>query len=1156
MGLYEWKLRHGAVPQYPSVQRGELDSGFIIKVARPRESHCPKPSVAIEKWLKPDWEQFGVEPEILARRTTTSVAGEETVELFEESRERVEAFEKWFDLKREWQKAEKGLRDSLNVFLDLFDLYGKFERESEKLQLFVADGILRIKKPDDVLIQHPILLQRVELVFNPSVPEFLIKESPESPELYTPLLRYAGIDGKAIQQLREQIEKDLLHPLDAEATSEFFKSFIHKFWPDGAYCDSVAQMPSDDVPCIYRDPTFFLGYRGQGYVESLEAYIQKLPDLDAVPEALLRLVGTEDRKGAGAARNRVEPSAQSIDLLLTKGANPEQKRVIEELEMTDTVMVQGPPGTGKTHTIANLIGHLLAKRQRILVTSHASKALRVVKDHVTPSLRNLCVSVLPGDDDSGKELEESVTGIIGYLAKTTTAKLDGEIRQIGSERSELVKESERLRQSLREAALVDYRRVDFQGDMVLPAELGRRIANEREQHAWIPGPVSESETCPVRDEDVKKLYRINAQLTDEDKALLTGPLPSLDQLPTPRDFIAYFDQFKSVAEKIPEQMKEYWEPSSVGVVALERLKHRLADAVDSVERESPWFMACVQAGASDQADSWHELIELIKASREQIAKRERLIVRLGPSIQSSLPAQDQIRILQEIIQHMKSPRRFKKLTSLLHPEWSRLTQDARTDQGEPKEIEHFEAVLQFIETRLMRENLCKRWDRQMEGLAAPRSQDMGPKPEETMGAYGAQLEKAVTWTDDHWGRLKAEMAEVGLKWELLFKRLPLKPHQETEALRIVDLIRDQLIPLTGKHVANLEIKGLKDRRTQWLKVVRSVDATEVSRPLLKTLEQAFKAIDYDAYDKAWKRLAQVFELKPAFDERQQILDQLAQVAPHWVEAIQQREAPHDGAKLPGSLEEAWAHRQAAQKLAGSSGADVEKLEDRLGSITQKLQKVNALYVEKLAWRAQVERTGLKQQQALNGWLGLYRKIGKGTGKLVGKFKDEARRGLLEGHQAGAVWVMALSRAPGSVELGTITFDVIIVDEASQCDVLGLAAFGLAKKVVVIGDHEQVSPYAIGFEVDRVQGLIDEFLDGIPNKQLYDGKTSVYDLARQAFGGIIRLVEHFRCVPDIIQFSNQLCYGGEILPLREASTSQVYPHLIATEGSPHRNTAGC
>src|SRR5438034_11228952 len=134
---------------------------------------------------------------------------------------------------------------------------------------------------------------------------------------------------------------------------------------------------------------------------------------------------------------------------------------------------------------------------------------------------------------------------------TLFRSLDGEVRQIASERSELVKESDRLRQSLREAALVDYRRVDFHGEKVLPAELGRRIANEREQHAWIPGPASESETCPVRDEDVKKLHRINAQLTDEDKALLAGPMPTLDPLPTPQDLIPFVDQLQSVAGKVP-----------------------------------------------------------------------------------------------------------------------------------------------------------------------------------------------------------------------------------------------------------------------------------------------------------------------------------------------------------------------------------------------------------------------------------------------------------------------------------------------------------------------------------------------------------------------------------------------------------------------------
>jgi DNA polymerase III delta prime subunit len=1144
MALYDWKVSYDAVPRYPSVQRGDTNSGFVIKVARPAESACPKPSIAIDKWLKSGWEQFGVEPELYPRRQRTNVEGEEITELFDESPERVEAFEKWEDQKHAWEKSEKSLRDALNVFLDLFDLYGKFERESETFQLFVADGILRIKKPDG-LIHHPILLQRVELVFNPSVPEFLIKESPQGPELYTPLLRYAGIDGKAIQQLRDQITRDSVHPLDTDATSEFFKSFIHKFWPDGLYGESIAKIESDDVPCIYRGPFFFLGYRGQGYFEALESYIQKLPGLDGLPEALLRLVGREKSASEQAAKNGGGAAAHSIDLLLTKHANPEQQRVIQELETKDTVMVQGPPGTGKTHTIANLIGHLLAKRQRILVTSHASKALRVVKDLVAPSLRPLCVSVLHGDEDSSKELEESITGIINYLAKTSVAKLDAEILQIDSERVELVKESDQLRQKLRESALVEYRRVDFDGEQVLPAELGRRLAREREQHGWIPGAVSGSSKCPLSEQEIKKLYRTNFQLTDEDNALLSGPLPGLDQLPSAKEFIRYFDEFKTLDKKIPEESKQYWERDAVSVVALERLKHHLADALEGVELDARWFMACLQAGGErgDRADSWLELIDLIKTSRDQIGKKEKLVIRLGPSIQSALPAQDQIRILQEIIQHLKSPKKFKKLTSLFHPEWSKLAQEAKTDQGELKEIEHFEAVLHLVEIRLMRDNLCKRWDRQMEGLAAPGSQAMGPKPEETMSAYGVKLEKAVKWMDDRWGALKTEMAEVGLKWEMLFHRLPLQPQQVAEAARIVHLIRDQLIPLTGKQVENLELKDMKGKRGQWLSTIRAVEPTDASRALLKTLEQAFKAMDYDAYDKAWKRLGRVLELKPAFEERNKLLQTLSEAAPRWAEAIADRESPHDTAEIPGSLNKAWTHLQLAQKLISLGGSNIEKLEDRLALITEKVQKVNAMYVEKLAWRAQVERTGLKQQQALNGWLGLYRKIGKGTGKLVGKFKEEARKILLECHQAVPVWIMPLSGALESFELGTTHFDVIIIDEASQCDVLGLAAFALGKKIVVIGDHEQVSPYAVGFETNRVQGLVEEFLDEIPNKQLYDGKTSVYDLARQAFGGIVRLIEHFRCVPEIIEFSNQLCYGGEILPLREASTSQVYPHLI-------------
>jgi hypothetical protein len=184
---------------------------------------------------------------------------------------------------------------------------------------------------------------------------------------------------------------------------------------------------------------------------------------------------------------------------------------------------------------------------------------------------------------------------------------------------------------------------------------------------------------------------------------------------------------------------------------------------------------------------------LIKTSREEIAKKEKLVVRLGPSIRSTLSVQDQIRILKEIIEHLKSPKKFKKLASLFRPEWSRLAQEAKTDQGELKELEHFEAVLHLVEIQLLRDNLRKRWDRQMEGLSASSSQDMGAKPEEAMAAYGAKLEKALKWMDERWAALKSEMSEVGLKWEPLLNRLPLQRQREAEAARIVQLIHDQLL---------------------------------------------------------------------------------------------------------------------------------------------------------------------------------------------------------------------------------------------------------------------------------------------------------------------------------------------------------------------------
>jgi very-short-patch-repair endonuclease len=137
----------------------------------------------------------------------------------------------------------------------------------------------------------------------------------------------------------------------------------------------------------------------------------------------------------------------------------------------------------------------------------------------------------------------------------------------------------------------------------------------------------------------------------------------------------------------------------------------------------------------------------------------------------------------------------------------------------------------------------------------------------------------------------------------------------------------------------------------------------------------------------------------------------------------------------------------------------------------------------------------------------------------------------------------MSRLVENFDPGTTRFDVVIIDEASQADAMGLIPLYMAKSVVIVGDNEQVSPDAVGDRLDTTQRLIDEHLSGIPNAILYDGQRSMYDIALESFGGHICLTEHFRCASEIIAFSNKLSYGGRIKPLRDMSASKLRPHVV-------------
>lgn len=162
------------------------------------------------------------------------------------------------------------------------------------------------------------------------------------------------------------------------------------------------------------------------------------------------------------------------------------------------------------------------------------------------------------------------------------------------------------------------------------------------------------------------------------------------------------------------------------------------------------------------------------------------------------------------------------------------------------------------------------------------------------------------------------------------------------------------------------------------------------------------------------------------------------------------------------------------------------------------------------------------------------KLGKGTGKQAPHYRREAQEHLNECREAVPAWVMPLHRVWDTVYPGPGVFDVIIVDEASQCGIEALPLLYLGKRILIVGDDKQISPDAVGLPHDAMRCLMDEFLHDFQFKSSFHIESSLFDHGKLRYGTrCITLREHFRSMPEIIRFSNDLCYSDTpLIPLRQ------------------------
>src|SRR5438309_4432418 len=356
-----WSLWLGDLPDHPTIKRGasksgptkskaaELQnedassSGFVLKVQRPALTSAPEPPGTIATWLEAGWDDPSKEPSVSASRNESGQEGETHIANFADEPSRMAAWQRWKMVREEWAQREKPARSAMKIFETLYSLYGRIDREAERVELVLGDGILSWRR-DEGSIYHPILLQRLQLQFNAAVPEFALSEADHPVELYSALFQsMSDVDGRAIGRCREELEEGGFHPLINGSTSGFLKRLVVQLSPRGEFLEERAPKTEVSDPCIGRDPVLFLRTRTLGFAAAIEGILADLRTREDLPWSLLNIVGEESPiAGAGDVSPLPGDSAQTDgEVLLSKPANPEQIRIAQQLEAHGGVLVQG-----------------------------------------------------------------------------------------------------------------------------------------------------------------------------------------------------------------------------------------------------------------------------------------------------------------------------------------------------------------------------------------------------------------------------------------------------------------------------------------------------------------------------------------------------------------------------------------------------------------------------------------------------------------------------------------------------------------------------------------------------------------------------------------------------------------------------------------------
>ncbi|MET0862809.1 MAG: AAA domain-containing protein, partial [Nakamurella sp.] len=543
---------------------------------------------------------------------------------------------------------------------------------------------------------------------------------------------------------------------------------------------------------------------------------------------------------------------------------------------------------------------------------------------------------------------------------------------------------------------------------------------------------------------------------------------------------------------------------------------QLQELTDLLVRERDWYVkistgwlttVLQQLGDPLLVTEWAGFVHELKSTRERV-----LTLRAGLRAHTvKLPDQIPAGFVTDLTDARDRLATGGKL-GMFARDAKRAMEKCLVDGEPPTTQEQVQWCLDGLEVERLRHRIANTWHNQTGHLGAP---PLVGYPELTLPERLEEVEAAQS-ARQRWTELSQRLGTAGF---------PVTARPSPESL-------DQLSSLCQDAIAALTQSAIRGRLGTLRQELVAGAAGQRPSPEWMELADAVAAgnvVDYQAH---WDAVGQLEQLVGPAARLTSLQRRLAAVAPEWTGIIARDPA---AAGRPADFAAAWQWRQLETWLQYiASLPDPAVLQANLEELAADRRRTVTELVTERAWRRLADNLGRPERQALQSYVAAVARFGKTGGKYAQRWIGEMRAALDDAKTAVPVWIMPTSRALSSFRPTAVPpFDVLIIDEASQIGFEALPLLALSTSTIVVGDDKQTSPEHVGLDRARIFDLMDDYLREIPRyRTVFDPDRSLYDLATLRFSTPIMLTEHFRCLPEIIAFSNHQAYGDQIIPLRD------------------------